>query len=126
MSARLITVTAKLSALAEDCDEKVRADEPYRRALRVVRARLTATAGEILDRRSQHELALGLGPYSTPTELRADLDVVDASLRTHGADLLADDRLARLRESVHVFGFYLSALGMRQNSDAHEEGVGGI
>src|SRR5246500_2627443 len=41
MSARLITVTAELSALAEDCDEQVRADEPYRRALRVVRARPT-------------------------------------------------------------------------------------
>jgi phosphoenolpyruvate carboxylase len=124
MSARLITVTAELSALAEGCDEKVRADEPYRRALRVVRARLTATAGEILDRRSQHELDLGLPPYSTAIELRADLDVVDASLRTHGADLLADDRLARLRESVHVFGFHLSALDMRQNSDVHEEVVG--
>jgi phosphoenolpyruvate carboxylase len=113
-----------LSALAEGCDEKVRADEPYRRAVRVVRARLTATAAEILDRRSQHELDLGLPPYSAPTELRADLDVVDASLRTHGADLLADDRLARLRESVHVFGFHLSALDMRQNSDVHEQVVG--
>jgi phosphoenolpyruvate carboxylase len=124
MSARLITVTAELSALAEGCDDKVRADEPYRRAVRVVRARLTATAAEILDRRSQHELDLGLPPYSAPTELRADLDVVDASLRTHGADLLADDRLARLRESLHVFGFHLSALDMRQNSDVHEQVVG--
>ena len=123
MSARLITVTAELSALADGCDEKVRADEPYRRALRVIRARLTATAAEILDRRPQHELDLGLPPYSAPTELRADLDVVDASLRTHGADLLADDRLARLREGVRVFGFHLSALDMRQNSDVHEEVV---
>ncbi len=124
MSARLITVTAELSALAEGCDEKVRADEPYRRALRVIRARLTATAAEILDNRPQHELDLGLPPYPAPTELRADLDVVDASLRTHGADLLADDRLARLREGVRVFGFHLSALDMRQNSDVHEEVVG--
>jgi phosphoenolpyruvate carboxylase len=124
MSARLITVTAELGALAEGCDEKVRADEPYRRALRVIRARLTATAAEILDRRPQHELDLGLPPYSAPAELWADLDVVDASLRTHGADLLADDRLARLRESVRVFGFHLSALDMRQNSDVHEEVVG--
>jgi phosphoenolpyruvate carboxylase len=124
MSARLITVTAELSALAEGCDEKVRADEPYRRALRVIRARLTATAAEILDRRPQHKLDLGLPPYAAPTELRADLDVIDASLRTHGADLLADDRLARLREGVRVFGFHLSALDMRQNSDIHEEVVG--
>ncbi|ORW92096.1 phosphoenolpyruvate carboxylase [Mycobacterium sp. IEC1808] len=123
MSARLITVTPELTALAEGGNESARADEPYRRALRVVRARLTATGTEILDRRPQHELDLGLRPYSAPAELRADLDIIDASLRTHGAELLADDRLARLRESVHVFGFHLSGLDMRQNSDVHEEVV---
>ena len=123
MSARLITVTPELTALAEGCPETARADEPYRRAVRVIRARLTATAAEILDQRPQHELDLGLPPYSTPAELRSDLDVIDASLRTHGAALLADDRLARLRESLHVFGFHLSGLDMRQNSDVHEEVV---
>ncbi|OBI22454.1 phosphoenolpyruvate carboxylase [Mycobacterium sp. E2327] len=121
MSARLITVTPELTALAEGGNESARADEPYRRALRVIRARLTATGTDILDRRPQHELDLGLRPYSAPAELRADLDVIDASLRTHGAELLADDRLARLRESVHAFGFHLSGLDMRQNSDVHEE-----
>ena len=123
MSARLITVTPELTALAEGCPETARADEPYRRAVRVIRARLTATAAEILDQRPQHELDLGLPPYSAPAELRSDLDVIDASLRTHGAALLADDRLARLRESLHVFGFHLSGLDMRQNSDVHEEVV---
>jgi len=123
MSARLITVTPELTALAEGCPETARADEPYRRAVRVIRARLTATAAEILDQRPQHELDLGLPPYSAPAELRSDLDVIDASLRTHGAARLADDRLARLRESVHVFGFHLSGLDMRQNSDVHEEVV---
>ena len=39
------------------------------------------------------------------------------------ARLLADDRLARLREAVDVFGFHLSGLDMRQNSDVHEEVV---
>ena len=56
-----------------------------------------------------------------PSELLADLDVVDASLRANGSAVLADDRLARLREAVHVFGFHLSGLDMRQNSDVHEE-----
>ncbi len=124
MSARLITVTPELTALAEGCVEKANADEPYRRALRVIRGRLTATAADILDRQPQHELDLGLRAYSEPAELRADLDVIDASLRTHGAALLADDRLVRLRESVHVFGFHLSGLDMRQNSDVHEEVIG--
>lgn len=123
MSARLVAVTPELAALAEDCAEKARADEPYRRALRVIRGRLTATAAEILDRRPQHELDLGLPPYATPAELRADLDTVDASLRAHGSALLADDRLALLREGVRVFGFHLCGLDMRQNSDVHEEVV---
>ena len=122
MSARLVVVTDELAALAEQCDEHP-ADEPYRRAVRVIRARLTATAAEILDREPANLLDLGLPPYATPGEVLADLDTVDASLRANGSALLADDRLARLREAVHVFGFHLSGLDMRQNSDVHEEVV---
>ena len=123
MSSRLVAVTDELSELAEDCDEPARGDEPYRRALRVIHARLTATATEILDEEPDDLLDLGLPPYSTPGEMLADLDTVDASLRAHGSTLLADDRLARLRNAVDVFGFHLSGLDMRQNSDVHEEVV---
>ncbi len=123
MSARLVAVTDELTALAAACDEPARGDEPYRRALRVIHARLTSTAARILDRDADNLLDLGLPPYSTPGEMLADLDVVDASLRAHGSGLLADDRLARLREALHVFGFHLSGLDMRQNSDVHEEVV---
>ena len=121
MSARLVTVTPELAALGESCQEAARADEPYRRAGQVIRARLSATAAQILDRQPPNLLDLGLEPYPSPAELRADLDIVDASLRANGSALLADDRLAQLREAVHVFGFHLSALDMRQNSDVHEE-----
>ena len=124
MSARLVSVTPGLTELAEGCEEQARADEPYRRAVRVIRARLTATGAEILDRRPQHELDLGLTPYSAPAELQRDLDTIDESLRTHGSALLAEDRLALLREGVSVFGFHLCGLDMRQNSDVHEEVVG--
>jgi phosphoenolpyruvate carboxylase len=123
MSSRLVGVTGELAALAEGCDEPKRADEPYRRALRVIRARLTATAAEILDRQPPQQLDLGLPRYVTPAELRADLNTVDVSLRAHGGALLADDRLALLREAVHTFGFHLTGLDMRQNSDVHEEVV---
>lgn len=121
MSVRLVHISDELAALADSCHEPARADEPYRRALRVVHARLTATAQQILDRQPEHELDLGMAPYAAPAELSADLDVVDASLRAHGSSVLADDRLARLREAVRVFGFHLSGLDMRQNSDVHEE-----
>ena len=124
MSARLLSVTPELAALAEGCQEKAQADEPYRRALRVIRGRLTATAADILDRQPQHRLDLGLPPYPTPAELQADLDTIDESLRAHGSALLADDRLALLREGVRVFGFHLCGLDLRQNSDVHEEVIG--
>ena len=123
MSARLVTVSDELAALADKCLEPARADEPYRRALRVIHGRLTATAAEILDDQPEHELDLGLERYLTPAELLADLDIVDRSLRANGSGVLADDRLARLREAVHVFGFHLSGLDLRQNSDVHEEVV---
>jgi len=123
MSARLVNVSDELGALANACNEPARADEPYRRALRVIHGRLTATAAEILDSQPEHELDLGLERYLTPAELLADLDVIDSSLRSNGSGVLADDRLARLREAVRVFGFHLSGLDLRQNSDVHEEVV---
>jgi phosphoenolpyruvate carboxylase len=126
MSARLVKVSDELEALADTCHEPARADEPYRRALRVIHGRLTATAAQILDSQPEHELDLGLERYLTPVELLADLDIVDRSLRSNGSGVLADDRLARLREAVHVFGFHLSGLDMRQNSDVHEEVVAGL
>jgi phosphoenolpyruvate carboxylase len=123
MSARLVTVTDEVDALADRCHEHARLDEPYRRALRVIHGRLTATARDILDRQPASELSMGSERYQTPGEFLADLDVIDTSLRGHGSALLADDRLTRLRESVRVFGFHLSGLDMRQNSDVHEEVV---
>ena len=123
MSARLVTVSDQLAALADQCQEPARADEPYRRALRVIHARLTATAAEILDSQPEHELNLGLARYQTAAELQGDLDIVDRSLRGNGSKVLAEDRLARLREAVRVFGFHLCGLDMRQNSDVHEEVV---
>ncbi|ANI39781.1 phosphoenolpyruvate carboxylase [Mycolicibacterium vaccae] len=123
MSMRLVHTSEHLAALADACDEPARGDEPYRRALRVVHARLTATARQILDQQPEHELDLGLDPYAAPGELLDDLDAIDESLRANGSALLADDRLGRLREAVRVFGFHLSGLDMRQNSDVHEEVV---
>jgi phosphoenolpyruvate carboxylase len=119
MSDRLIRPTDELYALAEASGDAspFRADEPYRRAVIGMTARLAATRDRVLGRPVTGEA------YDVPEQLRADLDVVDASLRSHGAAVLADDRLARLRESVDVFGFHLCGLDMRQNSAVHEEVV---
>ncbi|GGG09495.1 phosphoenolpyruvate carboxylase [Rhodococcoides trifolii] len=125
MSARLVEVTPELGALATSAgDESVfRADEPYRQALRGIRGRLTKTAEKVLDVVPDHGLASTLDPYSTPQEVLSDLDLIDTSLRGIGDEALADDRLATLRYSIETFGFHLSGLDLRQNSEVHEEVV---
>ncbi len=123
MSVRLVPCDDALAQLGEPCTDEARADEPYRRAIRVVRARLTATARAVLDRMPEHDLDLGLQPYTGPAQMHADLGVIDASLRAHGSALLADDRLARLRDALDAFGFHLCGLDMRQNSEMHEQVV---
>ena len=128
MSARLVEVSPELEDLAAQHEDPARADEPYRRAVRVVRGRLTATAMEMadagmFDRQPDGMLSLGLPAYQTPDQLLADLEVIEASLRDHGSELLAEDRLARLANAVEVFGFHLCGLDMRQNSETHEQVV---
>ncbi|HYO35546.1 MAG TPA: phosphoenolpyruvate carboxylase, partial [Geodermatophilus sp.] len=97
--------------------------EPYRRAQAGVHARLAATARRVLGAVPGTPPHADLPAYDEPAELLADLAVVDASLRSHGAGALAQDRLARLRDAVEVFGFHLAGLDMRQNSSVHEEVV---
>src|SRR3954462_2057774 len=125
MSDRLVRPTDELYALAEGSgdDSPFRADEPYRRALNGIHDRVAATLKRAVGHLHVPEPHAELAPYDDPTELRADLDVVDVSLRSHGAGALADDRLARLREAVDVFGFHLCGLDLRQNSEVHEEVV---
>ncbi|WP_181697726.1 phosphoenolpyruvate carboxylase [Nocardia sp. GTS18] len=124
-SARLVRVSPAVTALAEAGydDPAVFADEPYRRALHAIRARLSATARRALDRLPDNGLTTDAEPYPTPQAVLDDLDAIDASLRDSGDALLADDRLAALRHAVETFGFHLQGLDMRQNSEVHEQVV---
>jgi phosphoenolpyruvate carboxylase len=56
-------------------------------------------------------------------ELIDDLDVVIASLGTHGAASIAEQLVAPVRRSVAIFGAHLCGLDMRQNSAVHEQVV---
>ncbi len=125
MSIRLVQPTPALVALASAAGASTYSnDEPYRVALEGVHARLAATAARVLGEvPGEHRPHAPLPPYRRPADLLADLDVVDTSLRSHGAGALADDRLARLRHAVETFGFHLCGLDLRQNSEVHEQVV---
>jgi phosphoenolpyruvate carboxylase len=124
-SARLVPMTPELAQLAGAGagDSPQRADEPYRRAIHGIRARLSATAKHALGEIPGDGMDVDAVPYATPRTLLDDLDIVDASLRACGDGLVADDRLAALRGAVETFGFHLQGLDMRQNSEVHEQVV---
>jgi phosphoenolpyruvate carboxylase len=121
MSAGLVDVTPELQALADAAQDASphRADEPYRRALTGVFARLAASypllAGEPPPRLTSN----AADPYAGPDELKADLQVVlDSLLAKHGP-AFAHGPLPDLIRAVDVFGFHLATLDMRQNSAVH-------
>ncbi len=118
-------VSPELLALADSSPDVSlhRRDEPYRRALTGLYARVAATTRSL----DQHEpLRHAVGdapPYSSAAEFAADLDVIYRSLQENKSALLARGRLRRLRRAVGVFGFHLAPVDLRQNSDVHERVV---
>jgi phosphoenolpyruvate carboxylase len=125
LSQLLIRVSPELEALAAHSPDHSphRVDEPYRRALTGIYARLSATA-IALDQHESLRHAVGEArPYATSAELRGDLGVLSDSLVRHGAALVAGGRLRRLLRAVQVFGFHLAPVDLRQNSDVHERTV---
>ena len=122
LSARLVHPTSALMALAEAAHDSNphRLDEPYRQALVGIYARLAATMGALAGKAPARAPHAVRPPYATPQEFIDDLDVIIASLATHGAALLGERRLLPLRRAVEVFGFHLASVDMRQNADVHE------
>ncbi len=114
-----------LSAASPDTSPQ-RLDEPYRRALIGLYARLAATA-RVLDHAQPARAALGdAEPYATAASFAGDLIVIRDSLRNSGVARLADGRLRRLIRAADVFGFHLAPLDLRQNADVHARVVAGL
>ena len=126
LGTRVIKVSQELLALADSSPDhsKHRADEPYRRVIACIYARLVATGAALGVQIVPPHPAMGAAPaYAAATQMSADLDVIDRSLRENGSAILARGRLRSLRRAVSVFGFHLASLDMRQNSDVHERTV---
>ena len=126
LSHTLVPVSEELAALAEASPDNApqRLDEPYRRALTGIYARLAATSSS-LDQHESPEHAVGPAEaYAAPGEIVADLQVLVDSLAANGAELVAGGRLRRLLRAVDVFGFHLAPIDLRQNSEVHARTVG--
>jgi phosphoenolpyruvate carboxylase len=125
LSAMLRPVDAPLAQLAEASPDPSpqRADEPYRRALIGVYARLHATAQALgLALRVRPPLAAA-APYANAAEFEADLATVATSLARGGNEAIAAHRLRPLQRAVRVFGLHGATLDLRQSSDVFESVV---
>lgn len=118
ISTELADVTPEVAALADASGDTgpARADEPYRRALRGVYARLAATFSRVVGRPPPRPARLAGAAYADAAALRADLDAIGRSLGGNAAV----DRLIR---ALDTFGFHLATLDLRQNADVHERTI---
>ena len=121
-STLMVDITPAMQALAERSTDQSphREDEPYRRALIGMYARLAASARELGATNILRKEVGHAAPYRDANEFAADLEIVAESLAAnHGAMLIAP-RLAGLMRAARIFGFHLASLDMRQTSDVHE------
>jgi phosphoenolpyruvate carboxylase len=109
----------KLAEASHDTGQS-RSDEPYRRALSGIYARLSATHEKLIGKPPPRPAPLAAAPYADPQELRKELAVIARALAAEGGLLSSGGALGRLIRAVETFGFHLATLDMRQNSAVHE------
>ncbi|MES2015902.1 MAG: phosphoenolpyruvate carboxylase [Pseudomonadota bacterium] len=122
ISTLMVGASAELQALADASPDHSphRSDEPYRRALIGIYARLAATA-RALGATNILRKEVGIAaPYANSCGFKDDLKVLADSLAANHGALLVKPRLATLRRAAGIFGFHLASLDMRQTSDVHE------
>jgi phosphoenolpyruvate carboxylase len=123
ISAMLVKVTPQMQALADSSPDRGehRQDEPYRRAVTGMYARLAATLKEFTGGDAARHAVPPQNPYLRAEDLLADLRTIRDSLLAHHGGALVQQRLKPLIRAVEVFGFHLATVDLRQNSEQHEE-----
>ncbi|MBV8541396.1 MAG: phosphoenolpyruvate carboxylase [Pseudonocardiales bacterium] len=101
---------------------RLNADEPYRLKCSFIHARLTRTQQRIRDGAPHQEGRDYLGAESYV----ADLEVMDASLRGHLGDRIAEGTLARTLRSARALGLHLAALDVREHAQAHHAALAAL
>ena len=97
-----------------------RRDEPYRRALIGVYARLAAALHDLTGGDASRHAVPPQNAYPDAQTFLADLQTIEASLQGEHGSALAAQRLHPLIRAVQVFGFHLATVDLRQSSDQHE------
>ena len=125
LSAMLVNFPPAMQALAERSPDTNahRVDEPYRRALTGMYARLAATLKLLTGGDAARHAVSPQNPYLDAASLLEDLRTISNSLQSHQAHDLAAQRLMPLMRAVEVFGFHLATVDLRQSSDQHEKVV---
>ncbi|MDV7397246.1 phosphoenolpyruvate carboxylase, partial [Arthrospira platensis SPKY1] len=118
LSAMLLPVSPRMQALAAASPDTNahRADEPYRRALVGLYARLAATLELLTGTQATRHAVAPQNPYPDADAFLQDLQTIDESLKQQQCQSLAAQRLRPLMRAVSVFGFHLATLDLRQSS----------
>jgi phosphoenolpyruvate carboxylase len=125
LSAMLVDFPPAMKVLAESSPDTNahRMDEPYRRALTGIYARLAATLKNLTGGDAARHAVEPQNPYPNSHTFLTDLKIIEDSLKSHHAQALADQRLHPLIRAVQVFSFHLATVDLRQSSDQHEKVV---
>jgi phosphoenolpyruvate carboxylase len=122
LSSELAEVSDAVTALAVGSGDikSGRVDEPYRRAITGIYARLAATYQKLAGHPPPRPASLSAEPYSDAQSFGADLTILAQSLQSESkVGLNRGGRLARLIRAVETFGYHLATLDLRQNADVH-------
>lgn len=127
LSSELTSVTAELQVLADGSGDTspARLDEPYRRAITGIYARLSATYVALTGHAPPRAPKYTATAYANAEALLADLHIIQDALAANGdGGLSRGGAIGRLIRLVETCGFHLATLDLRQNSDVHERVVG--
>jgi phosphoenolpyruvate carboxylase len=135
---KLLSVSTHLDGISPELTELLQSDkpsdprvqalrdryphEPYRLVLAGLRARLIE-AQKIENPRLLLESGTPDTTLLRTRDVAGLLDLIDESLKSHRAALLADGELHRLRRQVALFGLSVARLDVRQHSGRHESAM---
>jgi phosphoenolpyruvate carboxylase len=122
LSAMLMPVPPAMQKLADSSSDlnAHRQDEPYRRALIGIYARLAATLQQLTGTEAARHAVAPDRPYANAQAFLNDLQTIAESLQDQNCEALSTERLDPLIRTVKVFGFHLATVDLRQSSDQHE------